>query len=303
MQSINQMISLQFTLIIYLFCGYLCSKQNIITKDNQGKFTNFVLNILMPCMVFHSFKELTLQKLSEAFSVLLISLVICLCSMVLGRLLSPLFKKENRKVMRYALIVNNAGFAGLPLARELFGDSGLMLASVFLVPIRIFMWSAGVTILSEKKPSMKETAIKLITNPNIIAVIIGMIRGLSQIALPAFLDTALSNLAGCVSPMSMIIIGSIMAQSDPKSLIEKDVIVYSAVRLLLIPLTVFALLSLLQFSEVVIGVCMVLSAMPAATSSVLLAAQNGQNVHFATKIVFVTTVLSIIIAPLLITII
>lgn len=303
MQSVNQMFSLQCMLLIYLVCGIICSRQNIITKDNQPKFTNFVLNILMPCMVFHSFRELTFQKLSQAFSILMISFLICLVSLALGKLLSPLFKKDNRKVMQYALLVNNAGFAGLPLAGELFGEEGLMLASVFLVPIRIFMWSAGITILSDEKPAAKDIVVKLIKNPNIVAVILGIIRGLLQIPLPSFLDSALANLAGCVSPMSMIVIGSIMAQIDFKKLIDRDVILYTALRLILIPLAVCFVLSALGFDTVVVGVSMVLSAMPAATSSVLLASQNDQNVDFATRIVFVSTVLSLIVAPLLITII
>jgi len=187
----------------------------------------------------------------------------------------------------------------LPLAEESFGNQGLIFASIFLIPIRIFMWSAGITILSNKKVNKKQLMIKLMTNPCIVTVFLGIARGLLQFPLPAFIDTAIIRISACVSPLSMIIIGAIIADVDIRTLFEKGVILFSAIRLLVLPFLVFVVTRLLGLGETIVGTSMILTAMPAATTTALLANQYHFNVEFASKLVFVTTVLSLITAPLL----
>lgn len=299
MSSFLQMFNIQMILMIYVICGVLCRKSKIITIENQQQFINFVLMILMPCMVFNSFKDVTLRILGEAFDVLIISLVICLIAMILGKILYIKFPDEKRNILRYGTLINNAGFAGLPLAQETFGSEGLILASIFLIPIRIFMWSAGITMLSNERADKKQIFIQLMKNPCIIAVFLGIARGLLQITFPSFIETAIIKMSDCVSPLSMIIIGAIIADVNIRSLFEKGVLLFSTIRLLILPLLVLAGTSLFGLSKTIIGTSMILTAMPAATSTALLAARYNSNVEFASKLVFVTTILSLITAPLL----
>lgn len=294
-----QMFNIQIVLMIYLICGVISRKIKIITNENQNQFVSFVLNILMPCMVFNSFKNITISMLFDAFMVLVLSLFICFISLILGRLAFRKFPDDKRNILRYATLVNNAGFAGLPLASAMYGNQGLIYASIFLIPIRIFMWSAGVTILSNKKVEYKKIFFQLIKNPNIIAVVLGMIRGLGQIDLPSFLDNSLTNLSNCVSPMSMIIIGAIISDLKLNTLLEKGVIFYTFIRLIILPVFVLEITSFLGFSPIIVGVCTILTGMPAATSTALLASQNNCNSEYASKIVFTTTVGSLITAPIL----
>lgn len=299
MNSFLQMFNIQMILMIYVICGVLCRKLKIITIENQQQFISFVLMILMPCMVFNSFKDVTLKILGEAFDILIISLIICSIAIIFGNFLYRKFPDEKRNIMRYATLINNAGFAGLPLAEETFSSEGLILASIFLIPIRIFMWSAGITMLSNEKSNKKRIFIKLMKNPCIIAVFLGIARGLLQITFPAFVETAITKMSDCVSPLSMIIIGAIIADVNIKTLFEKGVLLFSAIRLLILPIIVLTGTSLLGLNKTIIGTSMILTAMPAATTTALLASKYNSNVEFASKLVFVTTVLSLITAPLL----
>lgn len=299
MDQFFQMLSIQLTLIVYLVAGIICYKLSIITEANRKQFISFILTILMPCMVFNSFKNVTIGMIQEGLFALVISLIVCLATSIIGRHIYSNTTEDRRNVMRYGTLINNAGFAGLPVVGSMFGNNGLILASIFLIPIRIFMWSAGITMLSAEKQTAKVVALKLLRNPSIIAVFLGLIRGMLEIKLPAFLDTALISMSNTVSPMAMIAVGSIIATIKIKGLIDKDVVFFTIIRLGVIPVITLLVTKFLGFSTVVVGVSAILTAMPAATTTALLAAQYNSDVIFASKLVFVTTVLSIVTSPLL----
>lgn len=299
MAAFWEMVNTQALLLIYLLCGVLCRKLNIIRQENQQSFTNLVLTLLMPCMVFQSFASVTLPVLLNSLSVAAISLGVAGLAIAAGRLLYRRAPEGRRGVLRYATLVNNAGFAGLPLVRDTFGSEGAMYASVFLIPFRIFMWSAGQTMLSGKRASPGALCVQLAKNPNIIAVALGLARGLSGLVFPVPVERALENLGACVSPLSMVIIGSIIAQTPWKGLFEKEVWLYSAVRLAGMPLVALAAGRMLGFPPVVLGSVMILTAMPAGATTSLLAASYGQDSVFASKLVLVSTLLSLVTVPVL----
>ncbi|MEY8462069.1 AEC family transporter [Streptococcus merionis] len=300
MSYFSKMLDVQLILFVYLVIGSICRRLNIITSKNQGQFINFVLNIIMPCMVFNSFKNITFSILQQAIVALLTSFGVCLLAMFLGKNLYRNFSEDKQKVLRYATLINNAGFAGLPLAQALYGEQGLVYASIFLIPIRIFMWSAGITILSKKKSNIKQLLIRLLKNINIIAVFLGIFRGLFQIQLPDFLDNAILNLSSCVSPLSMIVIGAIISDIDVRGILEKGVLGFTFIRLLLLPLLTLIITSLFQIDVIIAGVSVVLTAMPAATSTSLLAFQNDLDETFASKLIFITTVGSLLTTPVIV---
>ena len=299
MAAFFQMLNTQAVLLAYLLCGVLCRRLHIITPHSQQNFTDLVLSVLMPCMVFNSFQSVTWDMLRNSLSVLGLSLGISLAAMAAGRLIFRRAGAGRAGVLRYAVLVNNAGFAGLPLARETFGAEGALYASVFLIPARIFMWSAGVTMISGQRPSAKKLWSQLAKNPNIVAVFLGLARGLSGLTFPPFIESALSHLDACVSPLSMVIIGAIVAGVPWKGLFEKDVWLYAAVRLLAMPLAALAAGRLLGFAPVALGSVVILTAMPAGTTVPLLAARYGKDAVFASKLLLVSTVLSLLTVPAL----
>lgn len=295
-----KMVNIQTVLLCYILCGFLCRKKRIITVENQQAFVNLLLWIFMPCMVFDSFKNVTVTMLKNSFIMLLVAFVICIVSSAIGKVLYRKFPEDRKNILRYATVINNAGFAGLPLTKEVFGAEGVLYASVFLIPIRIFMWSAGITMLSKQKTNVKNIAICLLKNPCIIAVFLGLFRGVMKITLPVFLENTISALSACVSPFSMMIIGAMIADVNWKGLFDKGVFLYTGMRLLVLPVIALALCRAIGLDEMIAGTAMILTSMPAATTTALLAAKYEADVTYASKLVFTTTVLSLFTAPVLI---
>jgi predicted permease len=293
-----QLLNIQGVLFVYILIGVYVKKKKIITRDNQQKYIDFVLQILMPCMIFNSFQqELTLHTVKRVGIVISIAFAVAVMALLLGKILYRRYPYSKRSIMQYGTIVNNAGFAGLPLAGEILGETGLFYASFFLIPNRIFMWSVGISLF--EKTDTKTKWKNVLLNPNIIAVELGLLQCLISVKLPYFLDYSIEKVGNTVSPISMIIVGAILADVNIKSIFDKSVFLVAVVRLLLLPLMTIGILSVFQLDETISGVTLVLTAMPVGTTTALLAAKYDADVDFASKCVFVTTMLSLITVPLL----
>lgn len=298
MEIMLKMLNLQMILIIYIAVGVMARKKQIITEANVKKFVDLILRLLMPCMVFQSFnRELSVDMLMQAFALLMVAFGIGLVSIAVGKVVYHKYPFERRSIMQYATLVNNAGFAGLPMTEGMFGDLGLFYASIAIIPNRIYMWSAGISLFTEA--SLKQRVKNVVLNPNIIAVVLGLVRALMGMELPVFLDKSLSNMGNMVSPLSMIVVGAILADIDWRTVFDKEVLLVSMIRLVMLPVLVGIVLKFLPLDETAKGVSLILTSMPAGTTTALMAAQYGADEKFGSKCVFVTTVLSLVTVPLM----
>ena len=162
-----------------------------------------------------------------------------------------------------------------------------------MIPQRIMMWSAGLAVFTGST-DRKATAKKVLTHPCIIACVIGLILMLGKIKLPAGIDGAISALGNCNTAMSMVVIGMILAEIDWKQFWDPSVLRYAVHRLLVIPAYVFAACYCLGVSRDVLGVSVLLTAMPAGATTSILAEKYGMESEFATKMVVVSTCISLL---------
>lgn len=298
MDQFFQMLDLQLTFFLNLLIGVFAYRTKMITDENRGQFISIVLNVLMPAMVFNSFKNLTPELLRSGLWVFIASIFIYTFTLIIGAFAFRDLEEGKQRILHYATLVNNAGFAGQPLSASMYGDVGTIFSSIYLVPHRIFMWTVGINILSSDKNTSGRSALyKLLRNPSIIALILGLIRGLFQIPIPSFIDRSIGQLAATVSPLAAIMIGSIIATIDMKSLFEKGVLRYTFIRLIIIPGTVLIISKAIGLDETIIGVLTIMSSMPAGTTTALLADSYDLDVQLSSKVVFISTVLAIITVP------
>ena len=182
------------------------------------------------------------------------------------------------------------------MAEGLYGSIGLLYASVYLIPQRIVMWSAGISYFTES-PSRKEVVKKVLTHPCIVAVEIGIVLMVTQVKLPGFLSSAIDNVGGCTTAITMILIGTILTDADMRHILTKTTALYSFIRLIFIPAVVFAGCWLAGIDSIVAGVSVTLAAMPAGTTTAILAMKYHGDEEFATQCVVLTTLLSVVAIP------
>lgn len=292
-----ELISLQLRMFLIMLLGLLFRKKNIISREGKKNLTDLVIYLILPCNIVQSFMiEFDSNVLMNFGLILLISVVIQLFCAGLARSLYRRVQESHRPVLMYATVASNAGFLGNPVAEGVFGSMGLALASVYLIPQRIVMWSAGVSYFT--KGTDRKTILKrVVTHPCIIAVAVGMILMLTRVSLPSFLNAALKDIGSCNTAISMLVIGTILADVRFREMLDKSVFLFSGLRLILIPLAVYLGCHLFCVDALVTGVAVLLAAMPAASTTAILAAKYEGDAVYAGKCVVLSTVLSLAVTP------
>ena len=294
------MAKIQVVLLVYLLVGYYVRKRNIISAQTRQELINLLLYVLMPCMVFESFnQQLTSQQLLSASIILAVAFGISIVSLLLGKVIYNMYPPERRCVLQYGTLVSNSGFAGLPLVNAAYGSQGLFYGAIFIIPNRIFMWSAGVSFFAKDEGKKKGQMLSVMLNPSMIAVYLGVVRLLTGFALPEFLDTAMQSMGNCTTSLSMIMVGAILADIPIRQVFDWGALYLSVVRLMVIPGLTLLILKLTGFDPLPTAVAVCLSAMPVGTTTALLAERYGADSLFGSKCVFMTTALSLITVPIL----
>lgn len=293
-----RMVNIQSVLPVYILVGVLVKKIKIVTAESQQSMIDLMINITLPCMVFNSFQPgLSLKELMTAFEIILVAMGIIAFSYAVGKLLFRKIPFRQRSILQYGAMLSNSSFAGLPLVDSLYGQMGLFYGSLFILPNRIFLWTAGISLFTDA--DAKTRLKNALLNPGIVAVELGILRMLTNFPVHPIAAEAIRNIGNCTGPMSMMMIGCILADNDPRTVFSKRAVALSFVRLILLPLSALAALRLIGFDPVLTGVSVVLTGMPVATTTAILAQKYGADAQFGSKCVFVTTVFSFVTAPIL----
>ena len=296
--DLMSLLNLQGTMFLLVAIGVVLRRKGVLPEQGKVILTDLVLGVVLPCNIINSFRmEFSFDVLKRFAIILTVACLIQVVSMVLANTLYTRFQGKQKKVLKYATVVSNAGFMGNPIAEGVFGAEGLMFASVYLIPQRIVMWSAGLSYFTESG-SKKELVKKVVTHPCIVAVYCGLILLITQLPLPEFLGGTIKSVGSCTTPLSMILIGTILAEVDSKTIFSKTVFAYTGVRLILIPLLTLIGCRLFHIDSLITGVSVLLAGMPAGSSTAILAAKYDGDYKFATKCVVVSTVLSLITIPI-----
>ena len=155
---------------------------------------------------------------------------------------------------------------------------------------------------SEQQGKLQGTVeiVKKIFNIGVIACIAAMLLYFLQTPVPSFLQTFITNLGNLTAPLSMMIIGASLAQMPLKELfLDKKLLLFSLVKLLLLPAVWMIMVNRVAEQEILRGVCLVMMATPAGSMTAMLAQQYGGDYETASRGVALTTVLSVITMPLL----
>ncbi|RKD33056.1 AEC family transporter [Lacrimispora algidixylanolytica] len=294
----NSLINLQGMLFLLVAAGIILRKKGILHEEAKAVLTDLVIYFILPCNIISSFLIEFNRKVFMEFAIILV--IASLIQVVCLILANTLYKKEpdsRKKVLQYGTVCSNAGFMGNPIAEGVYGAQGLMFASIFLIPQRIVMWSAGVSYFTES-PDRKTVVKKVLTHPCIIAVYIGVFFLVTQLKMPEFLENTIRGVGGCTTTVSMVLIGTILAEVKLKSMLDWGIVKYTVIRLFLIPFMVFIACRIFSVDPMLSGVSILLAGMPAGSTTAILAAKYNGDYIFATKCVVVTTLLSLVTIPL-----
>ncbi len=295
---INTVLGKIISIFIIMVIGIICYKMKIIDKYAKDKLSQLSTWIVCPMLIFMSFQmdydaEL-LKKMIIVFGLAVVSFVI---SIILANVILREKEDYDNAVERFGVIFTNCGFIGIPLGSAIFGNIGVIYATMFVAAFHVFCWTYGISLLDKGKFQLK----KLI-NPCLVAVFLGVLFFALQIKVPENVAYALNSISNMNTPLAMLISGVVLAQLDLKATLKKLI----KGRLLLVVLlrgiispAIFALLiRMIPMDEQIRVVSAMTAACPTGAFTITLSILYGRDDNYGTEILCSSTLLSILTIPL-----
>lgn len=294
MNAINQVLILSLMMLI----GIYARKKNYIDDRVEKGISTLMVNITLPLMIVNSFiLKFDKEIIGNVSKVFFYSLIIHTVLLLLSKLIYKKIESRKKVLLIFATAFSNCGFMGFPILNNIYGEIGVFYGSIFLMVFTAFVWTLGVALFTGDI-SFKSAVKDIIKNPSMIAVFVGAIIFVGQVKLPYPLAETIKTIGGLTTPLSMIIIGSMLATSDVKAMMgDYTLYILSIIRLIVVPIVTFAIMKFFNVDIMLRAVCTILVAMPAGAIAPVIAIDNNGDGVYGSQCVFITTVLSVITIP------
>ena len=301
-------------IIALIVLGYFLQVRGWFHNDFGNDLSTLIMNVAMPVSIFVSvLKYLTLEKLISLSGGLIYTFVAFALGYIVAFLSVKAFKVApgRRGTVINTFVNANTIFIGLPLNIALFGDDALAYFLIYYITNTISTWTLGVFLMTSDSKSGKKKQEshfdwkKLLPAP-LLGFIVSVVFLIINIPLPSFVSSTLGYVGGLTTPLSLVYIGIVLAKAGIKTIrFDKDSIVALVGRFIVAPVLMFAVLKLMAPGMVTAEyqTFMIQSATPALAVLPILANQGDGDIEFSTNIVTLSTVLFVIVIPIIQTII
>jgi predicted permease len=280
--------------------GFYGRKRNIIDATLTNGLSKLLLEITTPLLIISSFNFKGGSELSgNAMKAFIYGLAIFIVTPIVVKPLLAKVEKRKRNILQFAMVFSNCGYMGIPLTAGVLGEEGVIYASIFNMYFNIFVWTYGVKLFNDTKDIK---GIKtLLKNPGIIAVIIGIVVMIFSIQIPSLLLETMKTVGGLTTPISMLIIGSLLAATDFRGALKDATIYYgSFIKLVLLPTGLFLISALFHENSLVMKTFILMQAMPGGAVTTLFAERFNKEKEYSAIIVSFSTLISMITIPIVI---
>ena len=286
-------------LLLFALVGCILAKKKVLNADYSSLLSALAVYVFLPCTAFNTFcTNFTVTYLTEKYPLILVSLVLLILLILHGKFLAKKLQPTgyDRAVYEYSLIIANGSYMGYPLMQSLYGTQGLLDSLVFALPIFVYTYTMGYDLLTEQ--TGKGFKLKRLLTPVVVAMVLGCIVGLTGIPMPEIVTQATGSAAACLGPAGMLLLGIALSRFKVKELlVHKEVYVVTAMRLVVIPLVIFALLKLLKLEFAMLPALMTY-AMPCGMNTIVFPQLIGHDCTRGAALVMISTILSLITIPL-----
>ncbi|MCR4962613.1 MAG: AEC family transporter [Firmicutes bacterium] len=292
-----------FVLFLLIAVGFIAGKLGIMDAEMNSKLSRLILTISLPAYVISA--VLNAEHATSARQILMMFLITFLFyalvtafSWFIPFLLGA--PKTERGMYRFMGIFSNSGFMGFPITQSILGNTALLYASVYNVPCALMVFTLGLYLVVGNDSEVKMDY-HLFLTPGVVAAVLSMIIYLCNISFPAVVEETLSLTGQIMVPGSMMVLGASLAGLPLKGVFgDWRVYVFCLIRLIAIPYLTWLVFGLFVHDRLILGVIVLLAAMPVANNATLFSARYHKSLDLASKGVFISTMLSLFTIPLMV---
>lgn len=287
-------------LFIFIAFGYILCKAKVVKYEHSQILSALAVYVFFPSKVLKTFAlDMSLDYIKAKYPLLLISLTVTVVFLLLSRfgvkLLSK--KKYERVICEYSLVVPSYAYMGYALVDALLGEHLMLDFMMACLPVTVYIYTIGYTMLT--KSGMK---LKKILSPTMICIIVGSIIGLCGIPVPELVSSILTKASACISPISMLMTGIVIAEFKFKDILgDKNIYIISFLRLIVMPLALgFALKPFCSLQT--IQVLVVLFALPCGLNTIVFPRLVGEDCRLGAGLAVISNTACIFTIPLILSV-
>ena len=181
----QNILRLEGVMAVLVLCGAALRRSKVITDEGQDCLTDLLTDLILPCNIFLSFPGQTdLETLHSFLITILISVLVMLGTAGLGKAVYRRCEERTAKVFQYGLVNSNAMFIGLPVVQSLLGSQGVMQLTMYMIFVRMFCWSYGLSLYTGVRADWRTSARRLLLHPCMLAAVLGLLAMLTGLRLP-----------------------------------------------------------------------------------------------------------------------
>lgn len=298
------MLLLQQMMIFFLIMliGYICRKIGVFGETTGKMVSGIVINIGMPALIIASgMNPETLENKGKLLFTLGVALIFFAIMFVIAELLPRLLRadKEDYGAYQVMTIFSNIAFMGYPLLDAMYGSEAVIHAAIFNLLYSVLNYTYGIRKM-RTGGQREKFSWKQLLNVGVISCLIAVILYVTELPVPMIFEDTATRIGAITGPLSMLVIGDSLAQIQLKDLFtDVRLLIFSAVKLLLMPALLLWGLGLFVTDPMLRGVCLVMTATPVGSMTVMLAQQYDGDYRLTSRGVALTTVLSVATMPFL----
>lgn len=292
---VNQMVMMMLMLCV----GVIAAKAGVVDAETNRRLSSFALAVPQCAIILSS--AMNMQRQVMAGRVLLflgagflmhgLLLVLCLVIPRLARV-----NARDRGVYSFLGAFGNIAFMGYPILQALYGGDAVFYGSLLAFSFNCLAFTAGIRLLGGTE---ERFGWRRMVSPALVASVAAVALIFLPVRWPGPVKAAADYLGNMITPLSMIIIGASLGDQRLRDVFGSwRAYAFAPVKLLLAPVLVWAVMRLVLDDPTLLGIVTVEAAMPSATVGVMLSIQYGANERLASRLLFVTTVLSAFTIPL-----
>jgi len=289
---------------IIILCGYLCRRYHFPDDGFWRGAEKITYFLLFPSLLVSKMATANLSGIEFFWPVIVVVLLYVVITIIFV-VLKPFFDFKNSQftsVYQGGMRFNT--YIGLAVASSLYGTEGLVLA-VIVASIMIPMINICCVLLLEyysdndQGHTHKRILRSVITNPLILACLIGMGINLSGLSIPGVIIETLDIFSKAALPLGLLTVGAALVLNSIKAS-AKPIVVSSISKFFILPTIAMGLCTLFSIEPMVRDTILVFTVLPTATASYVLAKQLGGDYELMATIITVQTLLAGILMPVMV---
>ncbi len=296
-----------FVLFMLMAVGIICRKTKLMNDSVSRGMSGIVVNIASPAFILSS--GMNKDEYVEPYKLIncVIVAAVIYAGLILAAMVIPKILKIDRDhvgTYRVMTIFSNIGFMGFPIVSATYGSLGLLYASIFQFPFNLLIYTYGIQVLKpdvlDEDGTVQKTALwKKVVNVGGISVFAAITLYLLHVHVPEPIEDVITSLGNLTVPLSMMVIGySLEGMKISDLLGDVKLMVFTIIKLIIIPIVGMLILRLFISDPILLGVCFVMIATPVGSMTAMLAQHYGGDEDTASRGVALSTLLSVATIPL-----